>query len=45
MMAYVGTMMLPDQQELYGKLHEKGVMCMISLAPTHDRRATDGPAP
>ena len=41
MMAYVGTMMLPDQQELYDNLHRNGVMCMISLAPTHDRRATD----
>ena len=40
-MAYVGTMMLPDQQELYDNLHRNGVMCMISLAPTHDRRATD----
>lgn len=40
-MAYVGTMMLPAQQSLYDKLHENGVMCMISLAPTHDKRATD----
>lgn len=30
-----------DQQELYDNLHRNGVMCMISLAPTHDRRATD----
>ncbi|WP_295937102.1 glycerophosphodiester phosphodiesterase family protein [uncultured Alistipes sp.] len=40
-MAYVGTMMLPEQQELYDKLHQNGVMCMISLAPTHDKRAAD----
>lgn len=40
-MTYVGTMMLPDEQPLYDKLHDEGVMCMISLAPTHDRRATD----
>lgn len=40
-MAYVGTMILPSQQELYDKLHAQGVMCMISLAPTHDQRATD----
>ena len=33
--------MLGDQQELYDRLHENGVMCMISVAPTHDRRATD----
>lgn len=41
MMAYVGTMMLSDQQPLYDSLHRQGVMCMISLAPTHDRRATE----
>lgn len=41
MMAYVGTMIIPAQQELYDSLHRNGVMCMISLAPTHDRRATD----
>ncbi len=40
-MAYVGPMMLGDQQELYDRLHANGVMCMISVAPTHDRRATD----
>ena len=40
-MAYVGPMMQGDQQELYDRLHENGVMCMISVAPTHDRRATD----
>lgn len=41
MMAYVGTMIIPAQQKLYDSLHRNGVMCMISLAPTHDRRATD----
>lgn len=41
MMVYVGTMIIPAQQELYDSLHRNGVMCMISLAPTHDRRATD----
>lgn len=41
MMAYVGTMMLADQQPLYDSLHRQGVMCMISVAPTHDRRASE----
>ena len=41
MLAYVGTMMVPAQQELYDRLHANGVMCMISVAPTHDRRAGD----
>ena len=41
MMAYVGTMMLADQQPLYDSLHRQGVMCMISVAPTHDRRAAE----
>lgn len=41
MMAYVGTMMLADQQPLYDSLHRQGILCMISVAPTHDRRATE----
>lgn len=41
MQAYVGSMMLGDQQPLYDSLHRHGVMCMISVAPTHDRRATE----
>ncbi len=40
-MAYVGTMMYGDCQELYDTLHNQGVMCMISVATTHDRRATE----
>lgn len=40
-MAYVGPMMVPDQQELYDQLHAQGVMCMISVAPTHDQRQGD----
>ena len=36
-MAYVGTRMLLEQQPLYEALHQAGVMCMISVAPTHDR--------
>lgn len=41
MQAYVGPMMIPARQELYDSLHANGVMCMISVAPTHDRRASD----
>ena len=41
MMAYVGPMMLADRQPLYDSLHRQGIMCMISVAPTHDRRATE----
>ncbi len=41
MMAYVGHFMRGDQQELYDNLHRNGVMCMISVAPTHDARATE----
>lgn len=40
-MAYVGPMICADQQTLYDRLHERGVLCMISTAPTHDRRAGD----
>ncbi len=40
-MAYVGRMMLSKQKPLYDKLHENGVMCMISVAPTHDQRFTE----
>lgn len=38
MMAYVGPIMRGGEQELYDALHEKGVMCMISVAPSHDQR-------
>ncbi len=41
MMAYVGTMIYADQQPLYDSLHRQGILCMISVAPTHDRRATE----
>ncbi|MEG1699978.1 MAG: glycerophosphodiester phosphodiesterase family protein [Alistipes sp.] len=41
MMAYVGPMMIADEQPLYDRLHQNGVMCMISVSPTHDRRAND----
>ncbi len=38
---YVGDFMRASQKEMYDKLHENGVMCMISTAPTHDGRMTD----
>ena len=40
-MAYVGPKMKPEQQPLYDALHRNGVMCMISVAPTHDRAKTE----
>lgn len=36
-MAYVGPDNRPDLTSLYQKLHERGVMCMISTAPTYDK--------
>ncbi len=40
-MAYVGHFMRREQAELYDNLHNNGVMCMISTAPTHDARLSD----
>lgn len=40
-MAYVGPKMRPEQQPLYDALHRNGVLCMISVAPTHDRAKTE----
>lgn len=40
-MAYVGTKMRPEEQPLYDALHRNGVMCMISVAPTHDKGKTE----
>ena len=40
-MAYVGPKMKPEQQPLYDALHRNGVMCMISVAPTHDRAESE----
>ncbi len=36
MIAYVGPLDLPENKDLYDKLHAKGVMCMVSSAPTYD---------
>jgi glycerophosphoryl diester phosphodiesterase len=36
-MAYVGPTSKPENKELYDLLHAKGVMCMISAAPSYDK--------
>lgn len=40
-MAYVGRTMAPENAQLYDSLRSRGVMCMISVAPTHDNLAAD----
>lgn len=37
MIAYVGPTNKPENKELFDMLHAKGVMCMISAAPTYDK--------
>ena len=37
MIAYIGPDIKPENQEMYQLLHAKGVMCMISAAPTYDK--------
>jgi glycerophosphoryl diester phosphodiesterase len=41
MIAYVGGTMEPKFKAMYDGLHKKGVVCMISTAPTHDRCYND----
>lgn len=36
-MAYVGSLNKPENRELYAKLHDKGVMVMVSAAPSYDK--------
>jgi len=36
-MAYVGPTNKPGNKEMYDLLHAKGVMCMISAAPSYDK--------
>jgi glycerophosphoryl diester phosphodiesterase len=36
-MAYVGPENKPENKELFDLLHARGVMCMISAAPTYDK--------
>jgi glycerophosphoryl diester phosphodiesterase len=37
MIAYIGPDIKSENQEMYRLLHAKGVMCMISAAPTYDK--------
>ena len=37
MIAYVGSLDKPETKELYALLNGKGVMCMVSAAPTYDK--------
>ncbi|WP_225874620.1 glycerophosphodiester phosphodiesterase family protein [Pedobacter hiemivivus] len=37
--AYIGPENKPENKELFDMLHAKGVMCMISAAPTYDKLA------
>lgn len=37
MIAYIGPTNKPENKELFNMLHAKGVMCMISAAPTYDK--------
>ena len=37
LMAYVGPTNKPENKEMYDLLHARGVMCMISAAPTYDK--------
>ncbi|MEG1586629.1 MAG: glycerophosphodiester phosphodiesterase family protein [Bacteroidales bacterium] len=37
MIVYVGPTMKPEYKEMYDLLHAKGVRCMVSFSPTHDK--------
>ncbi|WP_316794762.1 glycerophosphodiester phosphodiesterase family protein [Pedobacter agri] len=37
MIAYIGPTNKPENKELFDMLHARGVMCMISAAPTYDK--------
>ncbi|OQP66259.1 glycerophosphodiester phosphodiesterase [Niastella vici] len=39
-MAYVGPDDKPENKEMFDLLHQRGVMCMISTAPTYDKLPT-----
>lgn len=39
-MAYIGPDIKPGNKELIDMLHQRGVMCMISTAPTYDKLPT-----
>ncbi len=36
-MTFVGSTVKPENKEMYDLLHAKGVMCMISAAPSYDK--------
>ncbi len=40
MIVYIGPQIREENQAFYQTLHEKGVMCMISTAPTYDKLST-----
>ncbi|RHJ91163.1 glycerophosphodiester phosphodiesterase family protein [Parabacteroides bouchesdurhonensis] len=40
-MAYVGPTITPENREVIDMLHERGVMCMVSTAPTDDKLPTE----
>lgn len=37
MIAYVGHSITPENKKIVEMLHARGVRCMISVAPTHDK--------
>ena len=37
MIAYIGPLVKPENQELYTLLNKKGTMCMISAASSYDK--------
>jgi glycerophosphoryl diester phosphodiesterase len=39
-MAYVGPQDKPENKEIFDLLHQRGVMCMISTAPSYDKLPT-----
>ena len=39
MIAYIGPENKPENRKMYDLLHKRGVMCMISAAPTYDKLA------
>ena len=40
LIAYIGPLVKPENQELYAMLNKKGAMCMISAASTYDKLKT-----
>lgn len=42
LIAYIGPLVKPENQELYALLHKRGTMCMISAASSYDKLKTPG---